>query len=276
MAAAGPHFDSLLKANAVDGLVEFLDVVTLSALAVTGSAIRVVVERMSGPIVRAAALARFPVLRAQLPYLHANADFKEIYARHVSMKSEVERRHQQLQLASSMTLDHYVFVCQILWHEGSITKSQAYQVIMADTSGPACLVVEGLDTNLVAHLRRSVMLDLPVPHILLTCLNKSTCKQAVLYESADVFDVSDVYYGEEYSIVYECGAVPRRRSGLEAHLDSSGKGHDRTVVVAAHMQLQPNNTSRLDFRFEIASTVTIESLPGDGFLAMLEHDVFFV
>lgn len=276
MAQAGPHFDSILKANAVDGLVEFLDVVTLSALAVTSSAIRVVVERMSGPIVRAAALARFPVLRAQLPYLHANADFKEIYARHASMQSEVERRHLQLQLASFMTLDHYVFVCQIRWREASTTKSQAYQLMMADKSGPACLVVEGLDPRLVAHLRRSVVLDLPIPHVLLTCLNKSTCKQAVLYESADVFDVSDVYYGEEFSIVYECGAVPRRRSGLEAHLDSTGKGHDRTVVVAARMQLQPDNASRLDFRFEIASSVTIDSLPLDCFLAMLEHDVLFM
>lgn len=260
--------DLLIKVGVADTIVGYSDLVTLAALTSTCAALQPVIMRTEGAIVRAAALAKFPVLKLQLDYLPHNANFKQLYARHVKLANEfVSSRPLPL---PATTLDDYLFVAQV--SIDSPKSTFAYVAKQNDDTPEHFDVLTGpIDRTILDSIFKD---GSKACRVLLTCLRKAAATQVVLYAST-LLDEIDGRSGYAH-----CGMedLPLKR-GIEAYLNNVSRDDSDNVTIEAYIVAEqdhpPFTSGRLSFQIKTFGPNDVEELSLSATLVMLEHDLDF-
>ena len=204
----------------VPGVVlRYVDVGTIAALEATYRGLRSVIKAESGPVIRSAALKRFPLLRAQLADLPRNVDFKKLYARHLALEKTTGVRRVQ---RTSTTLEDYVFFCQVETDKGMFAYALRPETDDGGRRKNMCFrTTDALDASILRFWRLWLEDDdfyqhnESPPRVRVTCLRRSTGEQAFISESCDFGE----YDGTPGDIPYE-GVEVTLKDNLRALLEA--------------------------------------------------------
>jgi len=312
---------SVVRTEALAIVAGYAGVEMLDPLELTSAALRVAVDRLAPEMFRTAALAKFPVLRLHAPYLPDDTDWRRTYARHAKLADEYfETRSRAVLPMPTTTLDDYLFVAQVMRHahrSGDASETFAYALRLDESDPCEMFAAEGdRDMILVAEDALDISMKTlfglgdgserddanasecgddesdgdcdasygdPPPSILLTVLQKSTGKTAVLCHFRGIKDVHNK------GLFYLGNTLPLVHAGVEAHVadaeDSWGEmvpfrvwerigaeasvslQHDDDTSVSdrpAKLRVRFMRTDRLDVCFSLQAG-----------LVMLEHNIRF-
>mmetsp|Transcript_6037 Transcript_6037/g.25270 ORF Transcript_6037/g.25270 Transcript_6037/m.25270 type:complete len:288 (+) Transcript_6037:365-1228(+) len=266
---------SVVRTEALAIVAGYAGVEMLAELAQTSAALRVAMDRLAPEIFRAAAMAKFPVLRLQAPYLPDDTDWRRTYLRHAKLEDEGDDTEIRARaVVPTTTLDDYLFVAQVTRYArstGDAVETFAYVLRGSHyrdfelTSGPVLAPSIFCDIDHERPGRQSKM-----PSILVTVMQKSTGKQAVLCH------FRGARQAEENFIHYQTYLVCIFRRDIVAHLDKFVIT-DLSNYIGAEANLFCS-AQELHFRFVRSRDPVVrgrDELSLQAGLVMLEHNVHF-
>mmetsp|Transcript_6036 Transcript_6036/g.25263 ORF Transcript_6036/g.25263 Transcript_6036/m.25263 type:complete len:303 (+) Transcript_6036:365-1273(+) len=281
---------SVVRTEALAIVAGYAGVEMLAELAQTSAALRVAMDRLAPEIFRAAAMAKFPVLRLQAPYLPGDTDWQSTYARHAKLADECDDRETtSREVVPTTTLDDYLLVAEVTRYahpSGDALETVAY--VLGEDDKYALFRLKA-DRPLALSVVADAILSSSgsttdnhskVPSILLTVLQKSTGKQAVLCHLGEILN-KHVDAGLIFYKVHRLPLVYQR--DIEAYLENLRHLNSDFIGAQAHLTFRhyDDTTNKPCGPAELC--VEFRQCGDDGgcvfemheILVMLEHNIDF-